>query len=292
MLHHMLIAVLCLTSCISSASAKSEIEETIEQTLDFKSGQQLKVSGVNGSITIKVGNENRIHMVAIKKAKAKTKKEAQDVLDATWIEILPITDGLKIATKHPNKKMLRGGKSVLVNYTLTVPQVLTLSASTINGEIEIANTEGEIRAKTTNGKITIDGSKGVLITRTTNGEIEIKNVAGSVDAKTTNGGIKLDQIRGGINAKTTNGSVDGNIIKLPNESVQIQTTNGRISLTLPTDVQAQLKAQTANGRISTDIPITLQGNFSRRFLQGALNGGGNIHISLQTTNGNINIDPQ
>jgi len=292
MLQHILIAVLCLTSFISPANAKSEIEETIEQTLDFKSGQWLKISGINGSITIKTGNENRIHMMAIKKAKAKNKKEAQEVLDATWIEILPITDGLKIATKHPEKRMLRGGKSVHINYILTVPQVLNMSASTTNGEIKISDTEGETLAKTTNGKIIIDDLKGALTTRTTNGEIKIKNVAGSVVAKTTNGGIELDHIRGGINAKTTNGSVDVNIIELPNEPVQIQTTNGSIALTLPPDVQAQLKAQTSNGRISTDFPITLQGNFSRKSLQGALNGGGNIHISLHTTNGNINIDPR
>ena len=62
--------VLCLAAFVTTACAKEEIEESIEQTLDFQSGQLLKVSGINGGITIKTGRNDQIVMTVIKKAKA------------------------------------------------------------------------------------------------------------------------------------------------------------------------------------------------------------------------------
>jgi DUF4097 and DUF4098 domain-containing protein YvlB len=55
---------------------------------------------------------------------------------------------------------------------------------------------------------------------------------------------------------------------------------------LPSDVSAELSARTTNGSITTDFPIRVEGRWSRRSLEGSLNGGGQ-RIELRTTNGSI-----
>ncbi|MBT3602295.1 MAG: DUF4097 family beta strand repeat protein [Candidatus Latescibacteria bacterium] len=287
---HILTIALCLTAFITTACAKEEVEETIEQTLDFKSGQLLKVSGLNGSIVIKTGRDDQIEMVVIKKAKANTEQEAEELLENTYIEIEPTAKGLEISTKHPEQGMLRRGRSIQVKYILTVPQIVTLDLHTTNGNIEITETEGDIGAKTSNGKIHINGAQGDIKTKTSNGKIHVGNVTGNVNAKSTNGSIRLAEIQGGITASTTNGSLRIDVVEPSNEPIQAQTTNGGIDITLPSDYQAHLEAKTTNGRISTDFPITVKGRFSGKSISGALNGGGDTRIRLQTTNGSIDID--
>lgn len=286
-----LTTILCLATFITTACAKKDVvEETIEQTLDFQVGQLLKVSGINGGITVKIGRDDQIEMKVIKRAKADSEQEAEELLENTYIEIDPTDKGLEISTKRPKQGMFSRGKNVTVKYILTVPQLITLDLHTTNGNIEVTETEGSIVAKTTNGKIHIDGTEGKVKTKSSNGKIHVTNVLGKVEARTTNGGIKLDEIQGGISASTTNGSVSIAVVEPSNESIHAQTTNGGIALTLPPDFHAQLQAQTTNGKISTDFPITVKGRFSGKSINGALNGGGDAQISLQTTNGSIKID--
>jgi len=285
-----LLAVICLTACVTNVHAKSKVVETVEQTIDFQAGQTLKVAAINGRINIKTWSRNQIQMTATKTAKANTKAEAEELLEATIIEVQSVANGLKIATKHPSERYFKRGKNIEINYDLTIPQSVVLNLQTTNGEIDIESTEGPIDAKTTNGDIDIDHSEGNINARTTNGDIKIDNQIGNVGAKTTNGGIELQEIKGSVGARTTNGSIDIALSSSSPEDIEAQTISGSIDLVLPTHFKANLQVQTSNGNISTDFPITIQGKFSGKSIQGALNGGGDSDISLQTVNGNIKIE--
>lgn len=253
-----LLATLALTLLATAATA-AELKETIDRTFDVRPGATLRLSNVNGKITIGSWDQSRIHVVAIKKASG-DREDAQRFMKEMRVEMQPRDGGLSVTTIHPRRNdgsgffdwLLGDHVSGSVTYEVTVPRMMNVDVSNTNGTIELSQVTGSIELDTTNGRI------------------EVERCAGSIDASTTNGSIHAELVR---------------VAK--GQPLRFDTTNGRISVTLPRDAAIDVDAGTTNGSISTDLPIVTMDK-DRNSLRGTINGGG-TRLRARTTNGGIEI---
>ncbi|MCE2433864.1 MAG: DUF4097 family beta strand repeat protein [Candidatus Latescibacteria bacterium] len=257
------------------ASAAEKREETVEYTLDFTPGKKLSVHARNGGITLKTWERDQVFVRAIKKAKASDEEDAEELLETTTIEIKETDNGIEIRTKHPdNKWKIFKNWNISVNYTVTVPQSVSLNLEAVNGSISVPSTTGNVKSETVNGSIKINGTRG------------------AIDVETVNGKINLTEIIGGVKAETVNGSIEIAIAEQIQDNIRAEAVNGGLQLSLPSDFQGRIQAESTIGHIDTEFPIEVKGRVSGRIsksIKGDLNGGKGPNIKLQTLNGGIDI---
>ncbi|MFQ6112771.1 MAG: DUF4097 domain-containing protein [bacterium] len=255
-----IVPVICLTFFgLHTSLIGGTIREQFEKTFKFKQGGTLILENTNGSVAVESWSKEEVRVEAEKIVKAKSRRQAEEIMKKVRIDIKQDTDYLEIQTHIPRHRtgfwdsIFGGGTSISVTYYLKVPHELRLDISTVNGGVEMEQVGGEIRVKSTNGRIRLFETQGV------------------VDAKTTNGSIEVD-FRDFEE----------------NEDMSFKTTNGGIKLYLPENFRAYVNASTTNGSINTDFPIKVHGEISKRRLRGEISGGGGT-VDLHTTNGSIRI---
>ena len=239
------------------ANAAEKREEIVEYSLDFTPGKKLSVHARNGGITLKTWTSDQVFVRAIKKAEASSGEDAEEMLETTTIEIKETDSGIEIRTQHPdNKWKIFKNWNISVNYTVTVPQSVSLNLEAVNGSISVPSTTGNVKSETVNGSIKINGT------------------------------------RGAIDAETVNGSIEIAIAEQIQDNIRAETVNGGLKLSLPSDFQGRIQAESTIGHIDTEFPVAVKGRVSGRIsksLRGDLNGGKGPNIKLQTLNGGIAI---
>jgi hypothetical protein len=249
------LAAALLVAAVPAFAAK--LTETIDKTFDVRPGAEVKLTNVNGSITVTAWDQPRVRVVAQKEVKG-DRHDAEQAMKELTIEFRQQGGGLVVNTKYPDL-----GSSIFdwltgdhvnanVRYELTVPRTMNLDLSDTNGSIRVTDVSGRLELDTTNGRI------------------EAMRCAGSLDASTTNGGIDAELLR-----------------VTPGQPISLATTNGRIELALPHTFAGEVDAATTNGAISTDLPVAATRVGDNR-LKGTINGGGTA-LKLRTTNGGIEI---
>jgi len=236
-------------------------EETFSKTISLQEAGSFSLENINGAVTIRTSPDRQVVIQATKYAK----REKSD-LDRIRIEVVQGERSVKVDTIYERKNL-----RAKVNYDLTVPEGMSLEL-----------------IRTINGKIVISGKYDRAELKTTNGSIEAKGDFNWLEASTTNGGLEISGVRGKINLRTTNGSIKAELDEL-SADFSARTTNGSIRLALGQEANARFIARTTNGSIKVEYPVTVEGTVSRRRLEGSLGKGGEIRVSLETTNGSISL---
>jgi len=200
---------------------------------------------------IKVDGEARADIIgqACVNATAATDEQAQAL--AQRVEIVATAD--RVSATGPAQQQLSEREGWSVSYRLTVPAKTSMSLTTINGGISIADVDGEIAFRTSNG--------GVKLTR----------LAGNVRGRTTNGGVDVD-----LDGTTWNG-----------QGLDVETQNGGVRMSIPANYSAQLETGTVNGGLNIEFPVAVHGRMTRQ-IQTQLGNGGAL-IKVRTSNGGVNI---
>lgn len=245
------IAVLCATlgACDLALSGFNEqATDTWEKKYPLSDGGRLEVKNTNGFIRVEVGSD-QVEVHAERIARASTQDAAKEILAKIEVTEDVTADRVRLETKRPSGI---GRGNIQVRYTIRVPA---------SAQVELANTNGEVRVTGV--------TRGARIS-TTNGGIDGRGLGGEVRATTTNGGIDIEL------AKVT-------------EAVHVSTTNGGVSVRIPSDAKADLQASCTNGGIDVSgLEFEVEGERTKRRVAGRLNGGG-PRIDVSTTNGGIEI---
>ncbi len=233
--------------------------EKFQETYSFEKGSELIVDNTNGSVYVESWDRNEVRIEAEKIVKARSRRQAEEIMERVRIEVKQGRNYLEIRTKYPKRRggfwdsVFGNGVSISVKYRILVPNETNMDISTVNGKVGITD------------------------------------VAGNIRVKTTNGGIEVREGKGSVQAKTTNGGIDVELLEFEeDEDMNFRTTNGSIRVYFPENLRADIDARTTNGSVRTDFPIEVRGKFSKRRLKGKINGGGG-RIVLHTTNGGIKI---
>lgn len=253
------------------------LTEKLDRTLPLQAGDQVRLSNVNGAVTVEAWDRNEVHIMAEKKVKAGDADVARKYMSQLKINITQGTDGLRIETVYPRRNngffdwMFGKDVNANVTYRLQVPRRAALQIGNVNGSVSVTGTRGRASLDTVNGGITV------------------RNVQGAMTLETVNGGIDVIKSAGALKAGSVNGGIDAELSDLPDGSeIRIASTNGGINLRLPRDARLSIDAGTTNGRVRSDLSIE-GGQPGKRSLKGDLNGGGGT-LYAHTTNGSIDIN--
>jgi hypothetical protein len=257
----MLLMPTMFIGCDEFIDSDYRFEETFSKTISLQEAGSFSLENINGGVTIRTSPDRQVVIQATKYAK----REKSD-LDRIRIEVVQGERSVKVDTIYERKNL-----RAKVNYDLTVPEGMSLEL-----------------IRTINGKIGISGKYDRAELKTTNGSIEAKGDFNWLEASTTNGGLEISGVRGKINLRTTNGSIKAELDELSADFIA-RTTNGSIRLALGQEANARFIARTTNGSIKVEYPVTVEGTVSRRRLEGSLGKGGEIRVSLETTNGSISL---
>lgn len=249
-----------LTFVVATAASAASLTQTIDRTFDVKPGASVKLTNVNGRISVTAWDQPRVKVVAVKKVKA-DRDDVQKALNDLRVDIQPRDGGLVIDTHYPKENhgagalfswILGDRVEAQVTYDLMVPRAMN---------VDVSNTNGAIR---------------------------LSDVAGTHELDTTNGRIEVARCAGSLEASTTNGSIHAELTKVNRgQPLRFETTNGRIEVELPSNLAIDLDASTTNGDIDSDLPVATT-RTSRNSLRGTINGGGTA-LRMRTTNGGIAI---
>jgi hypothetical protein len=268
--------VLCGLLLLAASAQAATLKEHFDKTVPLKSGSQVTLRNVNGSVRVEAWDRGEVQIEADKQVKAGTDSAARKFMDQVRIDVTPGGGGLRIETHAPKRgdgiweAMFGNSINYHVNYTLHVPRQAAVDAESVNGGVSLAGTHGKVRLETTNGAV------------------DVQDVTGNVDAGSTNGGISATRVAGAVKAETTNGAVDVELTALPAGSdLRFESTNGSVHVRLPRDARLSVDAETTNGHVKSDFEVP-GAKPGKRSLKGDINGGGG-QLKIRTTNGGIEI---
>ena len=230
---------------VRAGSVHEDFDETVQLDIDG----EFSLENVNGSIQVETWDRDEVRIKGRKKA------SSEKFLQQIEIEVSGEGSRVGVKTRHRNLWGFFNMGSRSVDYEIWVPEL---------AEVEIT---------------------------TVNGQVEIDNLAGSVRAKTVNGNVRIDQTEGDATASTVNGSIEVRYSEPPDSGThEFSTVNGGIDLYLPSSAGGRFKANTVNGGIETDFPLAVKGGKwgGPKHVDGRV-GDSDASFALKTVNGGISV---
>lgn len=233
---------------------KLDETERFEQSYPLNANGRVRVSNINGSITVEAWDKNEVKLEVVKTA------DSRESLAEVELQIDARPDSFSIETDYSSWKNRDGGqrwkdKRLRVDFRLMVPRGATLNEiESVNGSITLSNFTNYTKASAVNGQVKAMNLRGTAILSTVNG--------------------------------TTEADFDG---VQSNSKISLSTVNGSVNLLVPSDVNATVKADTVNGNISNDFGLPVRkGQYVGRDLYGRI-GNGEAQIKLESVNGGLSI---
>jgi len=212
---------------------------------------QFTLIGVNGEIEIN-GNTgaNSVTITGIKRVLSESVEDAQAQLQNLTVNVQDLLNEIRVETIQPANT---GGRSYIVNYTVTLPRFLKNNVTNLNGIVTLDSIDNDVTVLNMNGSATLT------------------NITGSASANILNG-----QIQGAVTLPL-NGVID------------MTTLNGNIELEIPVNTSAVLSASVTLGTVTTQNLVLQNMVSTPTFLSGTLgNGQGTIILEAKQI-GNITV---
>lgn len=242
---------LLLNSALAHAWEHAAVSEEFHHTYPLAANGRIELENINGAVHITTWDQNQVKVDAVKRARDEGR------LKNIEIRVEARNDAVSIETHYresDNDQDWHGHNNPgSVEYTLTVPRNARLDEiKLINGSLDVAGVQGEVRASCINGRLT------------------------------------ARELRGEAKLATINGHLDVNFDRTA-APVELSSVNGSIDLTLPSDVKASIEANTVHGSIDNDFGLHANNHrWVGNDLRGELGGGG-TEIKLNNVNGTIDI---
>jgi hypothetical protein len=244
-------------SLIGCGSATDRIlEETIEQSYKIEPTTSISIKNVDGSIHVYGSPANEMTLQATKRAY--TSNRLKQI--AVNVSVQP--GAVAIVTNFPKKP--RWGlfdRSGAVDYTIVVPDTVSIS------RLELAN-----------GELSVEGMRGQNVHASLGtGRLVDRNCFSNVHATVSRGTLTL----------AYEWWEPGKF------SVQANIANGKAIAFFPSDAVFHLIAETVHGRIASDFaPEGERRGEPTTKIDMSVNGGGEVGIKMDATEGNIKVVEQ
>ena len=259
-----LLAATCVAGALMTTdvtTARAQERTSFNWTGQLGSGRTVYLRNVNGEVRIEQGTGSTVEVSAEKRWRrgdpADVRIEARatgsgDVLICALFTERATCDESGYHGNNDRDNRWDRNNDVSVHFVVKVPATARVDASTVNGDLTIEGTSGDIEA------------------RTVNGDLEARSTSGRVEASTVNGGITV---------RTSLSKTSG---------VEYSTVNGSITIELDANSAVDVDLSTVNGRISSDFPMTLDGTINPRRIRAKIGAGG-PSLRAKTVNGSIRI---
>jgi hypothetical protein len=305
--------------CLQTLPAEAA-EGSFDRTLKVTGPVRLDITTGSGSIQVRTGSANQVHVAA-------------HIKSTEWFG--NAEDRIKRIESNPPIQQsgndIRIGRiddsdlthNISISYEVTIPADTELRSHTGSGSQSIAGVHGttevssgsgrlqiseigsHVRAETGSGDIDIDRVQGSVRAKAGSGSIHATSIAGGFDAETGSGRISLEQsapgsvradtgsggmelrgVKGSLEARAGSGGIE--IEGEPAGPWTVHTGSGTVRLQLASNASFDLDARTSSGSLSVDHPVTVQGSLGKKHIQGKVRGGG-VPVDVETGSGNIEI---
>jgi DUF4097 and DUF4098 domain-containing protein YvlB len=226
------------------------VREEFHHTYPLAADGRIALENINGAVHITAWDRNEVKVDAVKRAHDEERLKDMEIRVNASSSSISIETHYRDRHEDSSENHQNPGS---VEYTLTVPRKARLDEiKLINGSLEVAGVQGQVRASCINGRLT---------------------------ARALGGEARL---------ATVNGKLDANFERAL-APVELSSVNGSIDLTLPSDAKASIEANTVSGGIDNDFGLHANDHrFVGHDLRGELGGGG-TEIKLNNVNGTIEI---
>lgn len=265
-------ALFLITSCATTFGQKSNVDQLSAPFSDPSIPGFVKVSLVNGGITVNGYNGKEVIVEAEMRSRSLFEKDRDNKKSNGMHRIRMKTTGLTIEEEN---------------------NVMTISTESWKRTIDL--------------KIKVPTKTSLKLNCVNSGDIVVDNVDGEFEINNVNGAVTLRDISGAVVAHALNKDLVVNFKKVePNKSMSFSSLNGDLDVSFPKNFKADLKLKSDNGDIYSDFDVSKQeanreiieenkrkesGKYRIRMedaIQIKINGGG-PEVLFKTFNGDIYI---
>jgi DUF4097 and DUF4098 domain-containing protein YvlB len=223
----------------SYAFTGQEVTEQVNKTVTLAGGSNVRVSGINGPVTIETGEGDRAEIdIRIRAA-------SREAIERRPLSIENTPNSLTIRTIENKEGRGRDREWVRHEVHLKLPRSINMNISGINGAVDVGPIEGEI---------VISGI---------NGRVDVAQAGTATNLSGINGGIRISLARlgeGGLRVSGINGGVEIGFPPSINADVDVSAVNGSVDSDLPITLLGELKRGQLKGTIgSGGVRITISG---------------------------------
>jgi DUF4097 and DUF4098 domain-containing protein YvlB len=262
-----------LICCMGMGRFTKERYETIQQVSAPITGiEQLSVDTSYGDIKIKGSDTNDCNVSAKITAEATNYDEAKSLAVQTRITLEAKGKTLFVRAQKPE---IKNNRSIAISYTIVVPKNIGLECKSSYGNINLANTIGDITANTSYGDITVETVTGKLQLATSYGKIDCKQI--------TCADISANSSFGDLFVRFSEDS--------PSDlKAKISTSYGAVYADIPLNFAGDVFIDTSFGKIKTDLALVVKGELNRSHLAGTIGHDGKGLLELKTSFGSVKIE--
>jgi len=241
-------------------------QKTIEKT--FSGVEDIRLSVASGSIVVKKASGSDV----------KVTLEYNYDDDDYEAEFDQSGSRLRMGEEFKNRRNWNNrGRS---EWTLEIPDGMSLDMNTGSGNIEVLNVEADILASSGSGRVEVEGIKGYsrlttgsgsisaedmegeLKVNTGSGAIRVRDINGDSDLNTGSGSIRVNNATGGMQYNTGSGSIDAINVSITDHS-RFNTGSGSIDVVLSAALDSDVSLNTGSGSATLDFNgQTIEGKFT------------------------------
>lgn len=213
--------------------------DEFRQSYQLAPGAAVRVSGINGSVTVETSSGNTAEVYVLRSARTRADLEQRRV-------IVEQTAGGLVIRGENDKGEGRRGNDVRQRVELRLPRRIDFTASGINGRTTVGEVDGPVKISGVNGRVEVGQALGYT---------ELSGINGSV-------GVTLAQVgERGIRVSGVNGSVELRFADALNADLSVSGINGAIDVNMPNlTIQGKVSRSSLSGRIGQGgAPVTVSG---------------------------------
>ena len=313
----------------NSISSGADMKQVIEKDFQMESGGQISIRGDDGFIKIKSWDKEEVHLTITKRAWARSKKDAEKILEYVEIRIHDSANRLNIQTITPNENKNisfwdlfdpdtwgEHRRKPTVDFELTVPRKINIDIKNDEGNIDIDDIEGDIDINVDEGDINLQNIQfhllklesdegdieGRKLNGTERGRITINSDEGKITLdKISTNRLKIDSDEGDVYLKrflcsscdvsTDEGYIELNISNEQDSQYNLRSDDGRIICYLPGNPDIKFDLETESGYIRSDFDIDIHERGDKWRCRDSLGNGKSI-LEAYTDDGDIYIRKQ
>jgi DUF4097 and DUF4098 domain-containing protein YvlB len=241
----------------------SAFAQDFQRSYRLSAGGTVNIRSVSGDVKVTGYNGDAVIVTAYKEGRDR---------DQVSVEDLSSGNGVDVRARYPENCNCNAS----VRFEVKVPSELRLSyesISSVSGDVEVDNVNGDLRARSVSGSVTVKGA------------------AGSVSATSVSGNVIVSEVNGTANAKSTSGNVEVEIRSLEGaESMDFASVSGNVRAKLPGNLDADVKMSTMSGDLKTDFPLQIEEPKygPGRKANGRL-GGGSRSLKMSSVSGSVSL---
>jgi len=248
--------------------------QTISGSETAAHGGRFRVT-TSGPVTVRGGDDNQVQYSVTKRVKAKSEREARDLLRQFLVKAYRQGDMTFIAVAHGGEG--RGSADLKI----TAPRSLRESViETRGGTVDAVDLNGGLHVNTGGGAIRLDRINGTVTARTAGGEVTLGTMGGSVRCTSAGGPIRAEKIRGEAVLETAGGDIRAGEV---GGELRASTAGGAIYIT---QAGAGVSVNSAGGAIDVG---SARGMVRAESASGAIRIGAANGVQCDTGGGGIRL---